>query len=202
MKNIVLIGAVLLAILTSTKAWAEIRAGSQELGIHAGAIFGDDLTETNISGAQPELGNNIAVGLNYSYNLSRHFGLEGRYTFNPNKAEKTPTGEIDLDLHLVNLNAVFHVNPLDPFVFYGTAGVGWAFSDIDRGISGTVRGTPVTISDDDGLTFNAGIGLKWEVSQDISLRVDARYRYIDQLVDAREDQLNTVETTAGVAWVF
>lgn len=202
MKNIVLIGAVLLSVLSPGFARAEILAGSQELGIHAGVLFGDDLTEETVSGTRTELGDNFVVGLNYSYNLTRHFGLEGRYTFNPNTAEETPIGDIDLDLHLIDANAVYHVNPRDPLVFYGTAGIGWALSDIDRDISGTVNGTPVTISDETSITFNAGIGLKWEVAQRVSLRVDARYRYIDQVVDIREDQLNTVETTAGVAWVF
>ncbi len=172
------------------------------MGVHAGALFGDDLTETAISGTQPELGDDFAFGINYTYNLTRHLGLEGRYTFNVNNAEETPVGDIDLDLHLIDLNAVYHVNPHDPVVFYGTAGVGWAVADTDRGISGTVGGIPVMIGDDDSITFNAGIGLKWGVTPDISLRLDARYRYIDQLVDAHEDQLNTFETTAGVAWGF
>ncbi len=202
MKKIILIGAFLLAVVPPEFARAEIQAGSQELGIHAGALFGDDLTEETVSGTQPELGDDFVVGLNYTYNLTRHFGLEGRYTFNPNTAKETPGADIDLDLHLVDVNAVYHVNPHDPFVFYGTAGVGWALSDIDRDISGTVNGTSVTISDDNSITFNAGIGLKWEVTQRISLRVDARYRYIDQVVDIRQDQLNTVETTAGAVWVF
>lgn len=202
MKRVVLIGAILLAVLTPVITRAEIWAGSQELGVHAGTLFGDDLTETAISGTQPELGDDFSVGINYTYNLTRHFGLEGRYTFNQNNADGTPIGDIDLDLHLLDVNAVYHVNPHDPVVFYGTAGIGWAIADIDRGISGTVGGTPVTISDDDGFTFNVGVGLKWAVIQDISLRFDARYRYIDQLVDAREDQLNTVETIAGIAWVF
>lgn len=181
---------------------AEILSGSQEIGIHLGALFGGDLTDEAISGTQPELGDDFAIGLDYTYNFTRHWGLEGRYTFNPNTAENTPTGDIDLDLHLIDLNLVYHVNPKDPVVFYGTAGVGWAFGDIDNDITGTVNGVPVTISDDNGFTFNAGIGLKFEVMRQISLRLDTRYRFINQLVDDFDDQLNTFETTAGIAWVF
>lgn len=207
MKRILSTFAVLSTLLTLSLpglARAEIREGSQEIGIHAGALFGanSELTDTAISGRKPELDDDFAVGLNYTYNFTRHWGLEGRYTFNPNTAENTPTGEIDLDLHLVDVNAVYHVNPHDPVVFYGTAGVGWAFADLDHNIEGTVKGSPVTISDDNGFTFNVGVGLKYGVTEHISLRLDTRYRYIDQLVDSREDQLNTVETTAGIAWVF
>lgn len=183
-------------------ALAEIRAGSQELGIHLGAFFGDDLTDTAVSGQQPELGDDFAIGINYTYNLVPNWGLEGRYTFNPSTAENTPKGDIDLDVHLLDLNLLYYVNPKDPVVFYGTAGAGWALGDIDEDISGTVNGVPVTISDDNGFTFNVGIGLKFEVTRQISLRLDGRYRFIDQLVDEQKEQLNTFETTAGISWVF
>jgi len=208
MKRILLTFAFLSTLLTLSLpglARAEISKGSQEIGIHAGALFGasSDLTDTAISGTQPELGDDFAIGLNYTYNFTPQWGLEGRYTFNPNTAEDTPTtGEIDLDLHLIDVNAVYHVNPHDPVVFYGTAGVGWAFADLDNDITGTVGGVPETISDDDGFTFNVGVGLKYEVVEHVSLRLDARYRYIDQLVDSREEQLNTAEATVGIAWVF
>ncbi|NKE70285.1 porin family protein [Candidatus Manganitrophus noduliformans] len=204
MKRILLTFAALLTLSIPGLARAEIREGSQEIGIHAGALFGAnaELTDTAISGRKPELDDDFAVGLNYTYNFTRHFGLEGRYTFSPNTAEITPTGEIDLDLHLIDVNAVYHVNPHDPVVFYGTAGVGWAFADIDRDITGTINGVPKTISDDDGFTVNVGVGLKYEVVEHVSLRLDGRYRFIDQLVDSREEQLNTAEATVGIAWVF
>lgn len=204
MKKILLTFAILFTLTLPGFARAEIRAGSQELGLHLGAIFGanSELTDEAVSGTEPELNNDFAIGLNYTYNFTRHFGVEGRYTFNPNMAENTPMGDLDLDLHLLDVNLVYHVNPKDPVVFYGTAGVGWAFVDFDEVITGTVNGVPETISGDNGLTFNVGVGLKYEVVEHVSLRLDGRYRYIDQLVDGREDHLNTAEATAGIAWVF
>ncbi|MFQ5596712.1 MAG: outer membrane beta-barrel protein [Nitrospiria bacterium] len=202
MKRIALMTAVLFAVSAAGFARAEVRTGSQELGIHVGALLGDDLTDSVVSGAQPELGTGFVIGTNYTYNLSQHVGVEGRYTFNPNDAEDGPTGDIDMDLHLFDINAVYHFNPRAPVVYYGTAGIGWAFGDLDRRITGTAGGTPVAIDDDDGFTFNLGLGLKWEAIRHVFLRLDARYRYIDQFVDTRDDPLNTVEITAGPAWVF
>jgi len=34
------------------------------------------------------------------------------------------------------------------------------------------------------------------------IRGEARYRYIDSLLEQFDDSLNTVETTAGVGWKF
>ena len=36
----------------------------------------------------------------------------------------------------------------------------------------------------------------------LMVRVEARYRYLDRLVDKFDTALDTVETTAGVGWVF
>jgi hypothetical protein len=34
------------------------------------------------------------------------------------------------------------------------------------------------------------------------VRLEARYRYLDGVLDSHDDSLNTVETTLGVAWRF
>lgn len=186
-----------------TPSMAQIAAGSQEVELHLGAIIGDDLTDTDISGETPELGDAFAIGVSYTYNLTSNWGIEGRYTFSPNDAEDTPGGDIDLDLHLLDLNGLYYFNPSDPVVVYGTLGVGWAVANLDEDIVGTANGQPVRIEDSNGFTFNAGIGAKYFTPIDhVFLRADARYRYITELVDDQEEQLNTVELTAGIGYSF
>jgi outer membrane protein len=97
---------------------------------------------------------------------------------------------------------VWSFNPGSPLVPYALAGVGYASADLDRPIVGTVNGQPVAIKDDNGFTLNAGAGLKYFVNDRFLVRLEARYRYLDQVVDRFDDSLNTVETTLGVGWTF
>jgi len=82
------------------------------------------------------------------------------------------------------------------------AGVGYASADLDRPIVGLVGATPVSIKDDNGFTLNAGIGAKYFITDNFLIRAEARYRYLDKVVDRFDDSLNTVETTLGVGYRF
>lgn len=197
--SLLLIGAI---ALISSSAIAEVKSGSHEVELHLGGIVGDDLTDTDISGQTPELGDDFAIGVGYTYNLTPFWGIEGRYTFSPNTAENTPKGDIDLDLHLIDLNALYYLNPENPAAFYLTGGVGWAFANLDEDIIGTVNGSSVQIEESDGFTFNAGVGVKYLVNENVFLRGDARYRYITELVDQQEDELNTGEFTVGIGYTW
>ena len=50
--------------------------------------------------------------------------------------------------------------------------------------------------------LNAGVGLVYYVSDHFLVRADARYRYIDKLVDRYADWLEAPEATFGVGWQF
>ncbi len=50
--------------------------------------------------------------------------------------------------------------------------------------------------------MNAGVGAKYFVNDRFLVRLEARYRYLDGVLDEFEDSLNTVETTLGVGWRF
>jgi opacity protein-like surface antigen len=82
------------------------------------------------------------------------------------------------------------------------AGVGYAKADLDRPLVGIAGGQAVSIGDDDGFTLNAGLGLKYALTERLVLRGEARYRYLDKVVDRFDHQLNTFETTVGLGWRF
>jgi opacity protein-like surface antigen len=65
-----------------------------------------------------------------------------------------------------------------------------------------VNGQPVSIDDDSGFTLNAGAGVKYFATDRFMIRFDARYRYMDKLVDNFDDSLGGVETTLSVGWKF
>jgi len=189
-------------LLGAAPAMAQVEAGSHEAHIYAGQLFGDDLTDSRISGKTPKLDDDFVGGLRYGYNFTDSFGLEGSLGYNPNSVTGLAGSDIDIDLTTIDLNAVWHFNSGSQLVPYLTAGIGYASADLDRPIRGTVNGQPVSIDDDSGFTANAGAGLKYFATDRVILRVDARYRYMDALVDNFDDSLGGIETTIGIGWKF
>ncbi len=188
-------------LFVSVPAFAQVKEGTSEFGIHVGGILGDDLTSSPVSGATPELDSAVAWGVDYTYNIGVNWGIEGRYTIHISEATNAPAAS-DLNVHLFDINAVYHFNPESKTVFYGTAGIGFAVADLENDIRGTVNGQTETISDSDGFTLNAGGGVKYYATENFILRADLRYRYIDRLVSQFEESLNTFEMTAGLSYRF
>jgi opacity protein-like surface antigen len=96
-------------------------------------------------------------------------------------------------------NSFGNTSRLYPYVF---AGVGYAIADLDRRIVGTVGITPVSIADDNGFTLNAGVGARYDATDRIFVRAEARYRYMDKVLERFDNSLNSVETTLGVGYRF
>jgi outer membrane beta-barrel protein len=177
-------------------------AGKQEVDIYAGALFGDDVTDRAISGQTPKLDDDLTFGVRYGYNFTDQLGIELSAGRSPNAVTKLAGGDIDLDLTTIDLDAVWNFNNGTPFHPYVLAGVGYASADLDHRITGTVSGQPVSITDDNGFTLNAGLGAKYFITDNFLIRAEARYRYLDKVVDRFDNSLNTVETTLGVGYRF
>lgn len=192
-------GALLLA---TAPANAQVQPKTQEVHVYAGELFGDDLTDTAISGQTPELDDDLTYGVRYGYNFNQSWGLELSLGQNLNSVTGLAGSDVDIDVSTVDLNAVWHFNPQSRFVPYVTAGAGYAAADLDFPLQGTVNGQPVSIEDDNGFSLNAGVGAKYFATDRLMIRLEARYRYLDGLVDAFDDSLNTFETTLGVGWRF
>jgi outer membrane beta-barrel protein len=205
MKRLPGIAAVTALALTALPAAAQQagnQAGKQEVDVYAGALFGDDLTDRAISGQTPELDDDLTFGLRYGYHITDPLALELSVGHSPNAATNVAGGDIDLDLTTVDLDAVWNFNTGSRFSPYVLAGVGYAKADLDRNILGTAGGQPVSLADDEGFTLNAGVGAKYFITDRWLLRAEARYRYLDKVVDRLDDSLNTVETTLGVGYQF
>jgi outer membrane beta-barrel protein len=177
-------------------------AGKQEVDVYAGALFGDDITDRAISGQTPKLDDKVTFGLRYAYSITDPLAIELSVGRSPNSVTKLGGGDIDLDLTTVDLDAVWNFNTGSGFVPYVLAGVGYASADLDRRINGTVGAQPVSITDDNGFTLNAGVGAKYFFNDHFLVRAEARYRYLDKVVDRFDNSLNTVETTLGVGYRF
>ncbi len=178
------------------------QAGKQEVHVYAGELFGDDVTDRPISGQTPKLDDDITYGLRYGYNITDALGIELSAGRTPTSVKKLAGGDIGLDLTTLDLDAVWNFNNGTRFFPYVLAGVGYASANLDRNILGTVGAQPVSIKDDQGFTLNAGIGAKYFATDHLIIRAEARYRYLDKVVDRFDQSLNTVETTLGVGWQF
>ena len=199
MAGLAAVGALALYALPAS---AQVRGGTQEVDVYGGALFGDTLTDTAISGSKPKLDDDVTYGVRYGYNFTDAWGLEMSVGNTASSATKLAGGDIDLDLTTFDVDAVWHFLPGSRFAPYLVGGVGYARANLDDPIRGTVNGQPVTIDDDGGFSLNAGIGAKYFVTDRFLVRLEGRYRYVDAAVDKFKDSLSTVETTLGVGWQF
>lgn len=204
MRRETLIGLAVVGALAlnTAPAVAQVESGTQEVHAYGGELFGDDLTDTRISGRTPKLDDDVTYGVRYGYNFTNNWGIE----LSLGRTGSSVTGlvgrDIDLDLTTLDVDAIWHFNTGSQLVPYVVAGLGYASADLDAPIVGLANGAPVRINDDEGFTANAGAGLKYYVNDRFLVRLEARYRYLDGVVDKFDDSLNTVETTLGVGWKF
>jgi outer membrane beta-barrel protein len=197
-------GMVTLGVLTlhAVPAAAEVRATTHEIHIFAGKLFGDDLTDTGISGRRPELDDDTFHGFRYGYNITDAWGVEASVDFSPTSATGVEGGDIDLDLTTLDVDAIWHFNTDTRWAPYLLAGAGYAWADLDGPITGSVNGRDASVDDDSGFTLNAGGGVKFFATGQFMIRFGARYRYLDTLTDKLDDSLNTYEATLGIGWRF
>jgi outer membrane beta-barrel protein len=188
--------------INAAPASAQTEDHTQEVHVYGGELFGDTLTDTAISGRKPELDDDVTYGIRYAYNFTNAWGLELSAGNTASTATKLAGNDVDLNLSTVDVDAVWHFLPGSRFSPYLVGGAGYARADLDTPILGTVNGQAVRVDDDGGFTANAGIGAKYFVNNRFMVRLEARYRYVDKVLDNFDNSLSTVETTLGVGWQF
>jgi len=175
---------------------------SQEIQLYGGEIFGDRLTQTTISGSTPRFNDSATFGGRYTVNYTDTWGVQLSAGYSPGRAGHVRSGDSSLGVTTVDVDGVWTFTPGYKIVGYAVAGVGYAWADLDRAILGSAGGTPVTITDSNGYTANAGLGAKYYLTDTLFVDLDTRYRYFSRLVSNYGQGLNTVETTLGVGWRF
>jgi len=176
---------------------------SQEIQLYGGEIFGDRLTQRSLSGSTPRFNDSATFGGRYTVNYTDAWGLQLSAGYSPGRTGHVSSGDRSFGVTTVDVDGVWNFTPGYRIVGYAVAGVGYAWANLDRDILGSVvDGRPVTISDSNGYTANAGLGAKYYLTDTLFLDLDTRYRYFSKLVTNYGQGLNTVETTLGVGWKF
>ena len=188
--------------LQTAPAMAQEQPRTQSVEIFGGELFGDKLTDAPVSGRNPRLNDDALAGLRYNYNFTNMWGVQLSSGYSWSRASRVPIGDNKLGLTTVDLDAVWNITPQFPFVAYALAGAGYAWANLDSAIVGENNGRPVFLTESNGFTANAGIGVKYYVSNNLYVDALARYRYLNRLVSDSNQHLNTTETTLGIGWRF
>jgi opacity protein-like surface antigen len=194
----------------ATLVAAQEQSHSQEFQIDAGEIFGDRLTETPISGSTPRLNDTYTVGGKYNYNFNGNFGAQFQFGYSPRVTTgHVESGNTDGVVVLCDLDAVWNIVPDlringSRVVPYALAGAGYAWLlNLHKTIQGTTAdGTQVSITEGNGYTADAGLGVKYFVTDTVFVDLNGRYRYFSRLVHNDGQGLNTAESTLGFGWRF
>lgn len=205
----VLVGLITLGMtaLPGSPADAQAWAGSQDLQVYAGEVFGDRLTETPLTGSSPLLNDDAVFGGRYTYNFTRQWGMQLSAGYSPSRAAHVAGGDSDLGLTTVDLDVLWNITPgfaLDGHALmpYTEVGVGYAWADLHHPLYGVIGARPVVITDSSGCSANVGIGVRYYVTRSLFVALDARYRYLSRLANRYGQGLNTGETALGFGFEF
>ena len=174
----------LLAFVLPLPVRAEIKAGSVEVTPFAGYTFFDE---------QHNLENQPVFGGRLGYNITNRFGIEGTWDFTKTYVDDksltfTRQGQFTSPISSVfitqyDINLLYHFIPekrLNPYI---TAGYG------------IVHYTP-KINNKNLSVLDFGVGAKYWVAENISLRADVR----DNMIF--DEHIHNVATTLGVVFAF
>lgn len=193
--------------LLGRPAVAQAHTGALDFQVYAGEIFGDHLTRLPLTGRRPELNSSATFGARYAYGLSQFFALELSAGYSPGRAARVAGGGVNLGLTTTDLDILFNVTPAltlggRRFVLYTEMGIGYAWVDLHHALSGSVSGTPVTLTGRSDYTANVGLGAQYYLMRDFFVDFDARYRFMSGLVEPFGRNMNTAQTTLGLGYRF
>jgi outer membrane beta-barrel protein len=194
--------AAMVALSVLRAAEAQEQADTQSIEIYGGELFGDNLTDTPVSGRTPRLNDNATFGARYNYNITDTWGMQLSGGYSPSRAARVTDGSINLGLTTVDLDAVWNITPQYPIVAYVIAGAGYAWANLDSPIEGAINGGSIVLTDSNGFTANVGAGAKYYMTNNLFIDLQTRYRYLNRLVSNSNQNLNTAETTLGIGWRF
>ncbi len=174
-----------LCCLLAGNAFAENRAGAFTVSpMIGGFTYEGDQGLTNR--------NRVNYGIGLGYNFSENWAVEGLFNFiSDGEMMSTKGGLTDVDGLLYRLEALYHFMPESRLVPYFAIGGGNIVLD------------PAEGPRDDTFLAGYGAGLKYFMTEDVALRLDARHLIgLDEGIDESNKTDNNFLYTAGVTFQF
>jgi opacity protein-like surface antigen len=131
--------AAMVALSVRGAAEAQEQARTHSVEVYAGELFGDNLTDTPISGRTPRLNDDVTFGARYNFNITDTWGIQLSTGYTPTRAARVTGGSNNLDLTTVDLDAVWNITPQYPMVLYALAGAGYAWGKLGSTYLGSDR---------------------------------------------------------------
>ena len=173
MKKRLMFAVALILILMTTAAYAQVKAGSVSLSPFIGGYV--------FEGNENIRRNNLAVGLRAGYNFTKNWGVEGFFNYVPTKMNDV-IGDDDFKLYGYGAEALYHFMPDSRLVPFVAAGLG-----------GTRYTPPQAFPSKHKFTVDYGAGLKYFLTDLVSLRADIRH--VIPLNDYHHNLLYTLGVT-------
>lgn len=167
--------AVIVTCLYGSSGVAQAPHYSQDVQLYAGQVFGDRVTKALTDGSYPRLDDSVSFGGHYTFDFTPQWGLQSSTGYSPGRLSH---------------------------VMSGATGSGYAWSYLNHVIPGSVAAAAVTLHNGNGVTANDGLGARYYLYDGLFIDLDARYRYLNKLVSAYPQGLNTAETTIGFGYQF
>lgn len=174
-------------VLVPLSAQADIKAGSFELSPFIGYNFFE---------SKQNLKDRPVYGVRLGYNITERFGLEAALEYMETRVDDrsqpfTRKGQFtspidDVKITAYHLDLLYHFMPESKFNPFLVAGFG------------ATNFNP-KINDTDMLSFNAGVGAKYWVAENIALRVDLRDNLVSEVFSHRYHNLSAA---AGLVFRF
>lgn len=168
-------------------AHSEIKPGSTEVSVFGGYNWFED---------NQNLNNQPVYGARLGYNFTKYFGIEGVVEYiDSGVDDKTRTdlseGQFgspmnSVDLTFYHLDAIYHFMPDSKFTPFVAVGFGGAHYNPD-------------ISTKEMAAFNVGVGAKYQLADNIALRVDLRDYMVTEIV---QETYHNVAATVGISYSF
>lgn len=177
----IMAAAVVAICLIAAPLSAEQRAGAVTVSPMVGGYLFDN---------SQDLEKDVVAGLGLGYNFTEHWGAEimfnyGKFDFEYFDPVTCTCPEDDLNAYVLRLDGLYHFRPDKRLVPYLAAGIGNVWLDGSN-----------YPHDDSYFMLNYGGGIKFDLTEDIALRADARHIF------APDDSLNNLVATVGVTFQF
>lgn len=176
MKKIIVL---LMSAFVMTAHADRLGAGALELSPYAGYTLLD-----SFGGNNPK--NSLIYGFRLGLFMTDHVSFEPSYQLNLTKTDRTAGAQSDVTFHTVRFNLLYNFLPesrISPFI---TGGLGWLRTDIKN-----------TLKAND-LATNAGLGTRVFITEQLAVRLDARYIYSE----VESERQHNFEGTGGLSYVF